>query len=85
LYFYRKRNESEIDFVLQSNWKLIPIEVKTSDKDNIPKIFESFCKKYSEKIKFFVKTSKTLQKQRNLWDCIVKILPYIKIVEVLED
>jgi len=85
LYFYRKRNESEIDFVLQSNWKLIPIEVKTSDKDNIPKIFESFCRKYLEKIKFFVKTSKTLQKQRNLWDCIVKILPYIKIVEVLED
>jgi hypothetical protein len=45
---------------------LIPIEVKSNDKDNIPKIFKSFDLKYWDRIKFFIRTTKSLVKIRDL-------------------
>jgi hypothetical protein len=41
--------------------KLIPIEVKSDNKDNIPKIFKSFAEKYSNDVEYFVKVTKTLE------------------------
>jgi len=82
LFFYRKLNESEIDFIYENeNW-IIPIEVKSWNSDNIPKIFNSFCKVYKEKISYFVKTSCCLYKERLVDNCNVKILPYIDILEI---
>jgi predicted AAA+ superfamily ATPase len=63
IYFWRNKNQYEIDFILKNKLtnKLIPIEVKSSDSDNIPKIFKSFAKKYSTNIDYFVKITQTLE------------------------
>ncbi len=66
LYFYQKLNGSEIDFIYETSWKLIPIEAKSNNKDNIPKIFSSFEKQYKEKIKYFIKSSKFNNFERNI-------------------
>jgi len=45
--FYKKKNGTEIDFILENwNGKIIPIEVKSSNSLAIPKIFYSFEKDY---------------------------------------
>lgn len=83
LYFYQTLNWSEIDFILEMNWKLIPIEAKLWNKVNIPKIFISFLEKYKEKIDFFVKTTQRLVWQRDLNWKQVKFLSFINIQDVL--
>jgi len=57
LYFYRKINWTEIDFILEKNAKLIPIEAKLTNKDNIPKVFSFFLKTYQDKVDYFIKTT----------------------------
>jgi predicted AAA+ superfamily ATPase len=67
LYYRKNISGSEIDFVVQDLFgSLIPIEVKSNDKDNIPKIFKSFDLKYQDRIKFFIRTTKSLVKIRDL-------------------
>ena len=60
LYFYQKINGTEIDFILQKNWKIFPIEAKANNRDNIPKVFNYFLEKYDEKIWNFYKTTTSL-------------------------
>ncbi len=80
LYFWQNRNETEIDFVLSKNNKLIPIECKSNNKDNIPKSFRGFYTKYSNQIDYFIKTSTELEIERKIEeDKIVKIIPFYKI------
>lgn len=85
LYFYRKLNESEIDFIYKNQDGLIPIEVKSDNSDNIPKIFKSFCEKYKKDINFFVKTSQCLEKERQIDDCKVWIMPYVEILNKISN
>ena len=66
IYFYRKINWTEIDFILKRWEKLIPIEAKLENKDNIPKVFIYFLEKYKDKVEFFVKTTTSLVFQRNI-------------------
>ena len=75
LYFYQTLNETEIDFILKKN-KLIPIEVKSSNKDNIPKIFKFFCEKYFSEIDFMVKTVKFWVNERKE-KCLIKFVPFM--------
>lgn len=77
LYFYQTLNETEIDFILEKNNKIIPIEVKSSNKDNIPKIFKFFCEKYKEKINYFIKTTRYLNKTREIEDCKVFLKSFL--------
>ena len=85
IYFWRNKNQYEIDFILKNKFtnKLIPIEVKSSDSDNIPKIFKSFAKKYSTNIDYFVKITQTLEWQRQEildWKkYIIKFVPLFKL------
>ncbi len=82
--YYQKINGSEIDFIYEfkSGW-IVPIEVKLTDKDNIPKIFSSFYKDYKDLIKFFVRTSKKQIFNRTLEDKEIKIIPFWMIGEVI--
>jgi predicted AAA+ superfamily ATPase len=50
LYYYAKKSQSEIDFILQNEFdsKIYPIEVKAGSKDNIPIIFKSFIEDYEK-------------------------------------
>lgn len=84
LYYRQNRNETEIDFILYQNNKIIPIECKSNDKDIIPKAFHWFYDTYADRIDYYVKTSLSLQKQRILEDhMIVKIAPFYKLHTML--
>jgi len=77
LYYYQTLNESEIDFIYQINGKLIPIEAKTSNNINVPKIFKSFCEKYHSQIDYFIKTSKFIYETRQVGNCKVYIKSFL--------
>lgn len=66
LYFWQNLNKSEIDFILKRWEKLIGVEVKVWNKDNIPKIFNSFLDLYSDKIDYFIKTTSNINNKRTL-------------------
>ncbi len=77
---YNKVNWSEIDFIYcYKKWWIIPIEVKTNNKDIIPKIFNAFSKDYQKEIDFFIKTTtKTNFKRKITTDKSfdIKIIPF---------
>jgi len=91
IYFWRNKNQYEIDFVLKNKLtnKLIPIEVKSDNKDNIPKIFKSFAEKYSNDVEYFVKVTKTLEWERkeNFWwkEFVIKFIPLFKLYKILKN
>lgn len=76
---YNKINWSEIDFIYEfKEWWILPIEIKKSDSEKIPKIFYNFNENYWDKVKFFVKTStKEIFEKKDLdWKFFVKIIPF---------
>jgi hypothetical protein len=64
--FWQNRNKSEIDFIIEKNWKITPLEVKTWNKDLIPKIFSSFSLDYKDIINHFIKTTKFTEFEREI-------------------
>jgi predicted AAA+ superfamily ATPase len=68
IYYYGKKSQSEIDFILQNEFsgKIFPIEVKTGSKDNIPIIFKSFLEDYREKIGNFYLINNDICKMREV-------------------
>ena len=83
LYFYQTLNETEIDFIYKVQNKLIPIEVKSSNKDNIPKIFNFFCEKYINQVDFMVKTIKWWKFERKE-KCLVKFVPFLSVADLFK-
>lgn len=74
--FYKKKNWTEIDFILENwDWKIIPIEVKSNDNLTIPKIFYSFKKDFDEKINFFVRTTKKNLSEKKVEDKKILFVP----------
>ena len=67
LYFWQRKNGFEIDFVLYDllDKKLIPVEVKSGDTDNIPKIFNTFEAAYGEMVNYYVVMNRSIRKTRN--------------------
>ena len=66
IYYYQKRNWSEIDFIYKRENRIYPIESKTSNNDNIPKVFNSFLLDYKDEIEYFIKTTTYSRWKRNL-------------------
>ena len=50
----RTKSKAEIDFILQKNGEIIPIEVKYSSLPSIGKSFYSFIEKFSPKKGFIL-------------------------------
>ena len=77
LFFWQRKGGFEIDFVLYDflNKKLIPIEVKSKDTDNIPKIFDTFESVYGEMVDIYVIMNKSIKKERSFGNKIVNFLP----------
>jgi len=74
--FYKKKNWTEIDFVVENwKWQIIPIEIKSSNSIAIPKIFYSFNKEYASKIKFFVRTTKDILEKKEIMDKQLLFVP----------
>ena len=47
LAYWRTRQQTEVDFVLAKDDRLLPIEVKRRDTEAVPKNIVSFCEKYA--------------------------------------
>jgi len=77
LFFWQRKNGFEIDFVLYDilTKKLIPIEVKSGDKDNIPKIFGTFEAAYGKMVEKYVVLNKGKIKVRDMGKKKVEFLP----------
>ncbi|MBI2465518.1 ATP-binding protein [Candidatus Shapirobacteria bacterium] len=77
IYFWQKKNGFEIDFVLYDllTKKMIPTEVKSGSKDNIPKIFNTFNKAYGEMVDYFVVMNKGIKKVRKMESKEVRFAP----------
>lgn len=43
LFFYRDKNQLEVDLILKSNWRIIPIEIKSWKFEKIPANLKNFC------------------------------------------
>ena len=81
--FYKKKNWTEIDFILENwNGKIIPIEVKSSDSKAIPKIFYSFLENYDEKINYFVRTTKLFLKEEKINEKKVLFVPNLLVWKI---
>ncbi len=46
LYFWRSGNSAEVDFIYESEGKIVPVEVKSADNTQA-KSYKQFCKSYS--------------------------------------
>ncbi len=69
VYYYNKKNGTEIDFILEKlNKKIVPIEVKSSDKLTKPRSFEPFLEAYSSQIDSFVLTTKSYIWSDYIWE-----------------
>lgn len=65
---YRKLNNSEIDFIYQyTSGEIIPIEIKSGNETNIPKIFYSFDQEYPKTNKY-IKTTNRISDKKKLWE-----------------
>jgi len=78
VYFWRKKSQTEIDFVIKNlkNEKLIPIEVKSKSTDVIPRSFKSFLELYESQTDFFVVLNRDVLKERMIQGKRVLFLPY---------
>lgn len=54
LKFWRTKGGAEVDFVVEKNGRLVPIEVKSASRTNPGKSLISFTKKYGSKFAFIV-------------------------------
>ena len=50
-YFWRSGNSAEVDFLIEDNGRIIPIEVKSADNTQA-KSYKQFCKRYNSEIGF---------------------------------
>jgi predicted AAA+ superfamily ATPase len=72
---YKKITKSEIDFIYDWLSLFVPIEVKSWNKKNTPKIFDTFENDYSDKTTFYIMTSSNLVKKEKLWEKDIIIIP----------
>ncbi len=54
IYYWRSKSKAEVDFVLEKEGEIIPIEVKYSPKPSLTKSFYSFISKYKPKRAFVI-------------------------------
>ena len=63
--FWRTKNKQEIDFIVEKEGQLIPIEVKCSTNiKNIPRAFYSFKSKYNFKKGYLMSLTKTIEREK---------------------
>ncbi len=74
LKFWRTKNKSEVDFVLEKEGQLIPHEVKTGVVTNIPVSLVGFIEKYSPSCAFVVNAS--FGKVKKIKKTSVNFVPY---------
>jgi len=78
--FWRTKDKAEVDFVVQSNNDIIPIEVKYSklNKTTVSRSFRNFINNYSPKTAYIVNL--TLDTEIKINNTTVKFIPYWKLI-----
>jgi len=76
IYYYNKKNWTEIDFILEKlDKKIIPIEVKSANKFIKPKAFFSFYEEYKQIIDKFIVTTKSEKYIEKFFDKEIIFVP----------
>lgn len=73
LKYWRTKSQAEVDFVVEKNQELIPIEVKFSSNRVVGKSLHSFIKKFSSK-RVIILTKDYLAEEK-IGDCKVQFIP----------
>lgn len=79
LLFWCTKSWTEVDFIIQDQFtkKIIPIEVKSRNKNNLPKSFSSFIDSYKEDIIAGYITTESEITKRELWNTTIHLLPFL--------
>jgi uncharacterized protein len=81
--YWHTKSGAEVDFILEKNAKLIPIEVKTTLSDfKVTKSFTSFLDKYNSKKGFI--TSLSFEGTKNIKNSNIKYLPFTKLINTFD-
>jgi len=81
--YWRTKSGAEVDFILEKDEELIPIEVKsTIEKEKITKSFQSFFEKYKSKRGYIL--SSAFDKRRILDKKEVIFLPFVRFISYLK-
>ncbi len=84
--FYKKKNWTEIDFVVESwKWKIIPIEIKSNNNLTTPKIFYNFQKEYGSKISYFIRTTEITIWKKDIEKQEVLFLPNFLLGNIIKE
>ncbi len=82
LKYWNTKSNAEVDFVLEKNQKLIPIEVKTNlQSPKVTKSFRSFIEKYDVKKGYFFSQNFTGEKKEK--KTRIEFLPFASINKIL--
>ncbi len=71
--FYRTKNGSEIDFIVNTNREIIPIEVKSGSKNSIPKAMIGFIKEND--IKKAIVVNRNIYEKKTYFGASVYFIP----------
>jgi len=77
--FWNTKSKAEVDFILEKNSKLIPVEVKSLlYEKKITRSFGEFLKKYKPRTGFFL--SPNLSGKKTIGNCIIHFLPFVEFI-----
>lgn len=81
IHFWRTKGQAEVDFVLESGLKVIPLEAKFSrlDRPVFPRSFRQFIAKYKPELGFLVHTGKT-EMEETVEETKLRLLPFFKLL-----
>lgn len=75
--YWNTKSKAEVDFIIEKQGKIIPIEVKSNIKENkISKSFSNFLKKYNSPRGYFL--SLTYESKKKIDNTTVEFLPFVK-------
>lgn len=75
--FWNTKSNAEVDFVMEKQGKIIPIEIKAKiNETKITKSFDSFIKKYRPKKGYFL--SLDFEGKKVVSRCNISFLPFVK-------
>ncbi|MFH1592816.1 MAG: ATP-binding protein [Candidatus Woesearchaeota archaeon] len=80
--YWNTKSSAEVDYILEEENKLIPVELKSSIKEEkITKSFNSFISKYKPNKGYFL--SLEFESKRRFNNCMVNFLPFVKFINKL--
>lgn len=84
LKYWRTKAKAEVDFILEQNGAVIPIEIKsTLNQPKITRSFGNFIEEYSPQKAYIL--SKNLSKRKTMSGATVEFMPLIKITKLIEE